>query len=84
MSSLFGRPPLAGRWERLGDGEVAIWAVWNHCLTQLETELGAIELYRNHVWLERHRAGDTADLRISVRIQSCRETCSTDVEMHRL
>ena len=42
--------------------EVAIGAVRNHCLTRLKTELGAIELYRDYVRLERHQAGDAADL----------------------
>ena len=37
---------------RLGDGEVAIGAVWNHRLTRLEMELGAIEMYRDEVRLE--------------------------------
>jgi hypothetical protein len=35
---------FAGR-ERLGDGEVAIGAMWNHSLTRLKMELSAIELY---------------------------------------
>src|SRR5207249_2416612 len=59
--------------------EIAIWAVRNHCLTGLKTELVAIELYRNDVRLERHQAGDTAYLRIGVRIGPCRETCTIDV-----
>lgn len=67
------------RGERLHDGEVAIGAVRNHRLTRLQTELGAIELYRDHVRLERHEAGDAADFGIGVTIRPCRQTCVTDV-----
>src|SRR5206468_2044448 len=43
---------------RRGDVEVAIRAVRNHGLTRLETELDAIELYRDDIRLERHQIGD--------------------------
>jgi hypothetical protein len=76
---LVGTSLTVRRRERLGDGEVAIWTVWNHCLTWLKTELSAIELYRNDVRFERHQAGDAADLRIGVRIRPRREPCVTDV-----
>jgi hypothetical protein len=36
-------------------------------------ELRSIELHRDDVRLERNEAGDTADLRISIRIRPCRE-----------
>jgi hypothetical protein len=42
------------RTERLGDVEVAIGAVRNHRLTGLKMELGAVEMYRDDVRLERH------------------------------
>jgi hypothetical protein len=42
--------------------------VWNHSLTMLKVELNAIELYRNHIGLERHQVQDAANLRIGVRI----------------
>ena len=64
------KPPLAARsrcgpaaWcsltavcgaDRLGDGEIAIGAVRNHRLTRLKMELGAIEMYRDDVRLERY------------------------------
>src|SRR6516165_4301678 len=51
----------------------------NHRLTRLETELGAIELYRDHVRLERHQVGDATDLGIGLTIRPCRQTCVTDV-----
>src|SRR6266446_2142270 len=65
--------------EPLGDVEVAIGAVRNHCLTWVKTELDAIELYLNYIRLERHQVGDAADLSIGVRIRPCRQTCVTDV-----
>ena len=67
--------------EHFGDGELAIGAVRNHRLTRLKTELGAIKLYRDDVRLERHQAGNTADLRVGVTIRPCRQTCVTDVEI---
>src|SRR5262249_13932159 len=65
--------------ERLGGVEVAIGSVRNHCLTGLKTELDAIELNRDDVWLERHQVGYAADLRIGVAIRPCRQTRITDV-----
>jgi hypothetical protein len=38
----------------LGDVEVAIGAVRNHCLARLKMELRAIEMYRDDVRFERH------------------------------
>src|SRR5262245_6371866 len=68
--------PAAGRslrvicmGKRFGDGETAIGAVRNHGLTGLKTELDAIELYRDHVRLERHQIGDAADLGIGLTIR---------------
>jgi hypothetical protein len=39
--------------DHLADVEVAIWAVRNHRLARLEMELGAIEMDRNDIRLER-------------------------------
>src|SRR5262245_66697167 len=65
MSLRSGRSLVAAsRGKRLGDGEVAIGAVRNHRLTWLKTELGTIELYRDHVRLERYQVSDAADLGI--------------------
>src|SRR5262249_51277501 len=52
--------------ERLCDGEVA--------------ELDAIELYRDHLRLERHRVGDAADLGKGVTILPCRQARHRIVE----
>ena len=53
---------IVRRAERLADMKVAIGAVRNHCLARPEAELNAVELYRNDVRLERHQAGDAADV----------------------
>jgi hypothetical protein len=38
--------------QHFGNGELSIWAVWNHVLTRLKMKLFAIELHRNNVRLE--------------------------------
>src|SRR5262249_47686108 len=63
----------------LSDGEFAIGAMRNHRLTRLKTKLPAIELYRDNVGLERHQAGNAADLGIGVTIRPCRQMCVTDI-----
>jgi hypothetical protein len=40
------------RLDHLGEVEVAIGAVRNHCLTRLKMELSAIEIYRDDVRFE--------------------------------
>jgi hypothetical protein len=67
-SSPAGNHSCLSATERLGDREFAIGAVRNHRLTRLEAELGAIELYGDHVRLERHQAGDTADFGIGTTV----------------
>src|SRR5262249_35745846 len=62
-----------------GDSELAIGAGRNYPLTRLKTKLPAIELYRDDVGLERHQAGDAADLGIGVTIRPCRQMCVTDI-----
>ena len=84
MTCVNSLPPNARSWpffsgERLGHGEVAIGAMRNHRLARLKTELGAIKLYRDQVRLERHQAGDAADLRIGLTIRPCRQTRLADV-----
>jgi hypothetical protein len=63
--------------DRLGDGKVPIRAVWNHRLTRLKTEVGAVELYRDDVRFERYQIGDAADLSIGLTIRPCCQTCVT-------
>ena len=62
---------------RLVDREVAIGAMRNHRLTRLKMELGAIEIDRDDVRLERHQVGDAANLSVSVRVRPGRQTCLT-------
>src|ERR1700751_897978 len=63
---------------QLGNVEIAIGTVRNHRLARFEMELDAVEMYRDHVRLERHQVGDAANLRIGIRIRPCRQTCVTD------
>src|SRR4051794_6755902 len=65
------------RADRLLDREVAIRAVRNHLLTRREMQLGAIEMDRDDVRLERHQVGDAADFWIGVGIRPGRQTCVT-------
>src|SRR5260370_6290726 len=71
--------PLGYSLMRLGDSELAVRAVRNHRLTRLQSELGAIELYRDYVGLERHQVGDAPDPGVSLTVRPCRQTCVTDV-----
>src|SRR5262249_51940678 len=76
--------PCARSWpfcwaEGIGDGEVAVGAVRNHRLPRLQAELGAVELNRNPVRLERRLVGDAADLTIGLTIRPCRQMCVADV-----
>src|SRR5262245_3041486 len=64
---------------RLGDGEIAIGAVRAHRLTGFKMELGAIDLYRDDVRLERHQVGYPADPGIGLTIRPCRSRRVTDV-----
>src|SRR5262245_35158043 len=64
---------------KLGYGKVAIGPMWNHGLTRLEMELRAIELYRDHIGLERHQIGNATDLAIGVAIRPRRLTGVTNV-----
>ena len=66
------------RTARLLDREVAIGAMRSHLLTRLEMELGAIEMDRDDLRLERHQVGDAADFSIGVGIRPGRQTCLTD------
>src|SRR5260370_7805961 len=56
---------------QLSEIEVAIRAVWNHRLTGLKTELGAIEMHSDDVRFERHEIRDAAHFRIGVGIRPC-------------
>src|ERR1700740_2634840 len=63
----------------LADSEFPIGTVRNYSLTQLKTQLRAVELYRNYVWLEGHQAGDADDFRKGLAIRPSSQTCITDV-----
>ena len=56
---------------QLSEIEVAIRAVWNHRLTGLKTELGAIEMHSDDVRFERHEIRDAAHFTIGVGIRPC-------------
>ena len=64
---------------RFVDGEIAIWAMWNHLLTRLKVKLDAIETDRDEGRLKRHKVGDAADFSIGIRIEPCRQTRFTNV-----
>src|SRR6267143_2866957 len=61
------------------DVEIAIGPVRKHPLTRLKMELGAIELYRDDVRLERHQVGNATDPGIGFTIRPRRQTCVTGV-----
>jgi len=61
------------------DVEIAIGPMRKHRLTRLKMELGAIELYRDDVRLERHEVGNATDPGIGFTLRPRRQTCVTDV-----
>lgn|SRR6185437_14522100 len=66
---------------RFNGGKFPVGAVRNNRLTRLKTQLDAIDLHGNDVWLEGYQARHAADFRKCLAIRPCRQVCFTNVEI---